>query len=226
MRAPISIIIPTLNAAPGLAPSLGALGEGLAAGLIRELIISDGGSQDETLHIAEDAGARILRGPPGRGAQLARGARAAGGAWLLFLHADTRLGQGWSEAVHAHMQNNPDKAGWFSLHFEARGVAPAIVGRWANLRARLFALPYGDQGLLIPRHLYESTGGYPEIALMEDVAMARALGRNMRPLGARAFTSAERYERNGWLRQGSTNLWRLARYLGGADPERLARYYR
>ena len=227
MRAPISIVIPTLNAAGELGPTLGALGEGLAEGLIRELIVSDGGSDDETLPLARQAGARIVSGAPGRGAQMARGAAAAEGAWLLLLHADTHLAAGWSRAAATHMRHHPEKAGWFALRFRARGAAPALVARWANLRARLFALPYGDQGLLIPRRLLRESGGYPAIPLMEDVALARRLGRrNMRPLGALAFTGAARYERNGWLRQGGANLWRLARYLGGADPERLARHYR
>ena len=104
-------------------------------------------------------------------------------------------------------------------------TAPRLVSRWANLRARAFGLPYGDQGLLIPRALYESVGGYPDIALMEDVAIARALRGKLTTIPATAWTSAERYQRQGWLRRGSRNLMTLTRYLLGADPAKLARSY-
>jgi len=226
MRAPLSIIIPTLNAADGLAVVLGALGDGLEVGLIRELVVSDGGSDDGTVALAQGAGAEVVVGVAGRGGQLARGADAAQGAWLLFLHGDTVLGDGWAGAVLAHMGEGPDRAGYFRLGFRAEGVAPRIVAGWANLRARWFGLPYGDQGLLISRDLYDAVGGFADMPLMEDVAMARALRRKMRMLGATAFTSAERYQRQGWLRRGARNLLTLARYLMGASSEKLARAYR
>ena len=223
MRAPLSIVIPTLDAAEELPATLACLVEGLEAGLVRELVISDGGSSDETARIAEAWGADLLHGPAGRGGQLARGAAAAGGAWLLFLHADTHLAPGWTAAVAAHMQNR-ESAGYFRLRFRASGPAPRIVAGWAGLRARL-GLPYGDQGLLISRTLYQASGGYPDIPLMEDVALARQLRGRLTPLPAIAETGAERYLRHGWFRHGARNLWRLARYLAGADPHRLARGY-
>ena len=149
MRAPVSVIIPTLNAASGLPACLGALGEGLEAGLIRELILTDGGSMDETAAIAEAAGAIWLAGSAGRGAQIARGVAASQGAWLLILHADTVLEAGWSRAVLDHIKSAPTKAGFGQLAFAARGAAPRFVAGWANLRARFFGLPYGDQALLV-----------------------------------------------------------------------------
>lgn len=224
MRAPISIVIPTLNAAAELAPCLAALTEGLQAGLIRELIVSDGGSADGTQALAEAAGAVVVSGAPGRGAQVARGVAAAGGAWLLILHADTRLAPGWTAVVAAHLAG-PERAGWFRLRFRGGGVPGRIVAGWANLRSRL-GLPYGDQGLLVPAALLAQLGGYPALPLMEDVAVARRLRGQMRPLDGVAETSAARYLAEGWLRRGARNLWLLARYLAGADPERLAREYR
>ncbi|MEL6992330.1 MAG: glycosyl transferase, partial [Pseudomonadota bacterium] len=95
----------------------------------------------------------------------------------------------------------------------------------ANIRARLFGLPFGDQGLLIPRALYSHVDGYADIPLMEDVAMVRLLGRRLMPLPFTVTTSAEKYLRDGWLRRGGRNLGLLARYLGGADPETLAKKY-
>ncbi|KUF10354.1 TIGR04283 family arsenosugar biosynthesis glycosyltransferase [Pseudoponticoccus marisrubri] len=224
MRAPISVIIPTLNAADQLPGCLSALAEGLGEGLIRELVITDGGSGDTTLALAEAAGARIVTGPASRGGQLRRGVDAAEGGWLLVLHADTRLTPGWSAAVLAALAT--PGAYHFRLRFDAAGPAPALVAGWANLRARLFGLPYGDQGLLIDRESYEAAGGYPDIPLMEDVALARALRGRLHGLPAIAVTSAAKYQRQGWLRRGARNLVTLLRYLTGTDPEVLARAYR
>jgi len=224
MRAPVSVVIPTLNAEGGLPETLLALMEGLSAGVIREVIISDGGSSDATKRIAEDAGAVWVEGAPSRGGQLRRGAEAAGGDWLLFLHADTELSAGWCNAVEAHLSSG--QAGYGRLRFSEGGFAGAFVAGWANLRSRLFGLPYGDQTLLVPTSLYNQIGGFQDIPLMEDVAMARALKGRLAPLGYTALTSAARYERDGWLRRGRRNLWILTRYLFGASPEQLAADYR
>lgn len=224
MRAPLSIVIPVLNGQEALPLALGALVEGLEAGILRELVVSDGGSDDGSCGLAEAAGAVVVRGAAGRGGQMARGAEAAGGAWLLFLHGDTMLSAGWAEVVRAHMEGDL-RAGYFRLRFRAVGFWPWFVAGWANVRARLFGLPYGDQGLLISRELYDAVGGFEDIALMEDVAMARRLRGQMCALPVEVVTSAARYQRVGWLRQGGRNLWRLCRYLAGADPERLGRGY-
>ena len=223
MRAPISIIIPTLNAERELPGTLGALSEGLAAGLIRELVISDGNSQDATQRIAEDAGATLVVGAPGRGSQLRRGAGVSTGQWLLFLHADTRLAPGWVTAVVAHLEKHHSPA-CFHLRFDAPGRAARLVAGWANLRTRLFSLPYGDQALLVRRDTYDLAGGYRSIALMEDVALMRALPR-VRLLPATAETDAATYLREGWLRRGALNLSLLLRFFLGSDPNKLARSY-
>ncbi|MEX0280079.1 MAG: TIGR04283 family arsenosugar biosynthesis glycosyltransferase [Arenibacterium sp.] len=225
MKAQISIVIPTLNAESHLADCLSALIEGLMAGLIRELIVSDGGSTDKTTLIADEAGAVLLHGPASRGGQLRKGAEVARGDWLLVLHADTVLAPGWSEEVAAHIQAERSPA-CFRLRFRARGMAPRLVEAWANLRTRFFGLPYGDQGLLIPRSLYEAAGGYPDQPLMEDVALVRALKRGPVLFDSEARTSAARYQKSGWLRRGGRNLWTLARYFAGADPRVLERQYR
>lgn len=221
MRAPISVVIPTLNAAEELPETLGRLALGL--GSVREVIVSDGGSADATRAIAEDAGATVVEGPPGRGGQLRRGADAASGPWLLFLHADTHLPDGWEDAARAHMLG--ERAGWFRLAFRAKGLGARWTAGWANVRSR-FGLPYGDQGLLIPRPLYDAVGGFDDVPLMEDVRMARALRGKLAPIGVTVTTSAHRYERRGWVRQGARNLGTLGRYLAGASPDALAERYR
>lgn len=223
MAAPLSIIIPTLDDAEALGPCLGALAPALTEGLIRELILSDGGSSDGIEAVADAAGAELLAGPPGRGGQLARGAEAAVGEWLLFLHADTLLSPGWAEAARVHMNAHPDAAGWFRLRFDASGFAPAWTAGWANLRARGFGLPYGDQGLLVRAAVYRRAGGFPDIPLMEDVSLVRRL--ETRELTAEALTSARRYQRDGWLARGWRNLTTLALWRLGVSPERLARRY-
>lgn len=220
------MIVPTLNAASGLPGMAAALGEGLEAGLITELVVSDGGSSDATVAIAEALGARIVTGPPSRGGQLRRGANVARGTWLLLLHADTELAPGWAEKVRDHIADHPWKAGYFRLAFRSDGVAPHVVSYWANLRSRAFGLPYGDQGLLISRELLDEVGGVPDVPLMEDVALARTLRQRLRPLPATSRTSAVRYENEGWLRRSLRNGVTLARYLAGTPPERLAERYR
>jgi hypothetical protein len=114
----------------------------------------------------------------------------------------------------------------FRLAFDATGVMPRMVAGWANLRSRVLGLPYGDQALLIARADYEAVGGFADIPLMEDVAIARALKGRIALLPLAVTTSAARYQREGWLWRGARNLWTLIRYLCGADPVRLAEAYR
>ncbi len=223
MRAPLSIIIPTLDAADELPQTLACLIEGLECGLVRELVVSDGGSTDATVQIAEAAGAVVVQGAKGRGGQLGRGADAAQGEWLLFLHADTHLSPGWADVANQHLEQS-GRAAYFRLRFRADGFLPTLFAGWANFRSRL-GLPYGDQGLLISRALFDQVGGYPDIALMEDVAIARALKGQLAMLGSQASTDARRYMKQGWFRRGSRNMWLLLRYRLGADPDDLARDY-
>lgn len=222
MRAPISVIIPTLNAADTLPACLAALMEGVDAGLIRELIVSDGGSRDATGAIAQAWGAETVHGAASRGGQLRRACAAAKGEWLLVLHADTVLSPGWASVVGGHLGSK--RAGWFQLAFDQGGLPGGIVAGWANLRSRL-GLPYGDQGLIIPRALYASVGGYPDQPLMEDVALARALKGRLIGLPVTATTSAAKYQSQGWLRRGTRNLWTLMRFQFGVSPEVLAQNY-
>lgn len=224
MPAPLSIVIPTLNSADVLPATLGALATAISSGLIRELIISDGGSTDATAAIAEEVGATLVRGSAGRGAQLRRGVARAGGSWIMILHADTHIDEGWEVAVSDHIRVS-DRAGYGRLRFRSRGLPAILVAAWANIRSRLFSLPYGDQGLLISRQLYDEIGGYRDIPLMEDVAIARRLRGRLVPLGIIMRTSAERYARRGWVRQGARNLWTLFRYLAGVSPITLADEY-
>ncbi|WP_127115555.1 TIGR04283 family arsenosugar biosynthesis glycosyltransferase [Shimia sediminis] len=224
MRAPISVVIPTLNAEDALAGCLATLFEGVQASLIREVIVVDGGSDDGTVPLATEAGAEVLTAPPSRGGQLRAGCAKARGDWLLVLHADTSLTPGWTDAVTAHLATR--RAGYFRLRFDAPGLMAHIVAGWANLRAALFGMPFGDQGLLLPRTVYDAAGGYSDIPLMEDVALVRMLDRKPVALGSVLTTSAEKYRQQGWLRRGTRNLSLQLRYFLGASPDKLAQVYR
>ena len=227
MPAPLSIIIPTLNAASGLPECLQALMPGLELGLIREVIVSDGGSDDATPRIAGDTGATWITGASGRGAQLAAGADTARGDWLLFLHADTYLSPDWAERAAHHMERRAESAAAFTLRYRSDDRAARWLEARANRRARMFGLPYGDQGLLISRKLYDAVGGFADVPLMEDVMIARALGKKrLVLLSADARTSAEKYERDGWRKRAWSNAFLLTRFLLGTKPEILAKAYR
>ena len=225
MPAPVSVLIPTLNAAAELGETLAHLVDGVQDGVIRELILADGGSNDDTRAIAEAAGAVWVPASGGRGGQLRAGAAQARGAWVLILHADTHLAPGWVQAVSNHIAERPSQAGYFRLAFRSSATAARLTAGWANLRSRLFGLPYGDQALLIHRDTLGAVGGIPDIPLMEDVALARALRGKLLPLAAEARTSAHRYETEGWLTRGTRNLITLIRYLAGAEPATLAARY-
>ncbi|MBL4807763.1 MAG: TIGR04283 family arsenosugar biosynthesis glycosyltransferase [Rhodobacteraceae bacterium] len=226
MPAPVSVIVPTLNVARSIGPCLGAIAQGLDYGVIAEVILTDGGSSDDISEIADTIGAAFITGPKGRGAQLSAGAKQAKADWFLFIHADTVLAENWPQVALSHIAQNPDKAGYFILKFDQSGLAAKTVARWANFRSQVFDLPYGDQGLLISRTLYDQIGGYANIPLMEDVAMAKTLNGTLIALDATATTSAARYQKYGWFRQSLRNFSLLMRYKRGVDPEKLAAQYR
>lgn len=225
MPAPISVIIPTLNAAHTIGPTLECLYLGATQSLICEVIFVDGGSNDNMATIADDVGAVFLQSPKGRGSQLHMGARVAKGKWLLFVHADTVLSPDWVAAMGAHV-NASQKAAYCKLAFNEKGFAPRWISCMANLRSKLFGLPYGDQTLLISKSLYEISGGYPDIPLMEDVVLIRNLRGKLKMLPITATTSSDRYVKDGWFRRASKNLGTLTLYFCGVSPEKLSQRYR
>lgn len=220
----ISVVIPALNAAAGVARAI----ESAAGDPVAEIIVSDGGSADETVSIAEAAGARVLNGPKGRGVQLRRGAEAASSEWMLFLHADTVLSPSWrAEAGNfIAIPSNIDRAGAFGFRLDSRTPQACRIERLVAWRCRRLGLPYGDQGLLISRRLYEECGGFEAVPLMEDVALVRRIGRRrLHMFDATATTSAARYERDGWWRRPARNLTCLSLYMIGVPPRLIARLY-
>jgi len=220
----LSLIIPTLNAARPLK----ALLTGIDVGEDVEIVVADGGSVDDTRSVAEHAGALVVSTPKGRGVQLQAGARAARSPGLFFLHADSTLPPDWRTTVAGFLVSPAAERGAaaFRLAFDAEGPGPRRVAAAANWRSRVLGLPYGDQGLVLRRSVYETVGGYRALPLMEDVDLVRRIGRRrLHLLDATLVTSAERYRRDGWIARPARNLTLLALFFLGMPPRWLARLY-
>jgi rSAM/selenodomain-associated transferase 2 len=218
----LSIIVPMLDEAPGIAATLRAL-RPLAA----EIIAVDGGSSDDTVAVATLHADRVLVAPRGRARQMNAGAAAATGEVLLFLHADTELPPGGERLVFAAIDEG---AVWgrFDVRIAGRSRWLPVVAALMNLRSRLTGIATGDQAIFVRRDAFVAVGGFPEQPLMEDIALSARLGRIGRPacLRARVITSGRRWEAGGvW--HTILLMWSLRlRYFLGAPPERLARDYR
>lgn len=227
----ISVVIPTLNAEPTLTRTLSALVPAAVDGLVRQVIVVDGGSHDNTLEIADLAGAEVVKTKSGRGTQLVSGAEQARFPWLLFLHADTVLSSGWENEVEyfiAQVENGniTPKGASFRFRLDDRGLWPKCMEAMVAFRSAVLATPYGDQGLLIPRQLFDEIGGYRGLPIMEDVDIVRRLGRRrLYRLRADAVTSAERYRRDGYVRRVLRNQVCLALYNFGVPPARIEQIY-
>ena len=219
----ISVIVPVFDEAAGIVECLDAL-QGLRA-LGHEVIVVDGGSGDGSAELAAPRADRVLRTTRGRAAQMNAGARAAQGEALLFLHADTRLPSRAADAVCAALSSG--EWGRFDVEIDGRHALLPVVAAMMNLRSRLTGIATGDQAIFVRRAVFETIGGYAQIALMEDIELSRRLRRRSRPasLRLRVRTSGRRWETRGVLRT-VVLMWRLRlAYRFGADPQRLAERY-
>lgn len=228
----LTVVIPTLESGPGLVGTLGALIPAAAAGVVSQVVVSDGGSRDLTLAIADELGCDIVTAPRGRGSQLAAGARAARHPWLLFLHSDTQLDEGWHQEAATFIERvesrgeGDRRVAVFGFALDDDGFSARMLETAVRLRCLLFALPYGDQGLLISRRHYERLGGYRPIPLMEDVDLVRRIGRGgFTYLRARAVTSAARYRRDGYVLRMARNAGCLALFFLRVPPRLITRIY-
>ena len=219
----ISIIIPTLNEEQ----NIGALADNLQ-GTACEIILVDGGSTDRTILLAQELGLRVERCTGGRAAQLNYGAACAKGRVLLFLHADTRLPQGFSLPLLQALSATDVIAGAFSLSIEHEGPALRFIALCATLRSRLLQLPYGDQAIFIAREQFDRLGGFPDLPIMEDflfVRKAKGMG-TIRILPQCVTTSARRWQRKGIVRTTLINQLVILGFFLHVPPQRLASLYR
>ena len=222
-KAPISVIIPTLDEASALGRTLS--GAFRADGL--EIIVADGGSRDATREIASTAGAAVLAVAGGRAAQMNAGAMVATGRILLFLHADTLLPDGYADAVRRALESPSTVAGAFRFRTDGSGVALRIAERITNFRSAVLHWPYGDQGLFMERRVFEEAGGFGAMPIMEDLDLVRRLRRRgpVVTLGEPILTSARRWRRLGIVRTTFRNQCMIAGYFAGVPPARLYRFY-
>jgi rSAM/selenodomain-associated transferase 2 len=218
----LSVIIPALNEAACLAATLRALRSHDPA----EIVVVDGGSSDGTLDEAAQADA-VLHAPRGRAVQMNCGAARALGDVLLFLHADCALEPGALQAAEQCLARPGVAAGCFRMTVTAGGRLYRLMDACASARVRLTGLVYGDQGLFVRRDFFERAGRFPEVRLMEDVLLSRALRRLGQVVVAprRIYVSARRWQRQGLVRQTMRNWALTALAAGGVHPNRLADYY-
>lgn len=223
--AKLSIIIPTLNEAGGIRSRLLTLQPLRARGC--ELIVVDGGSIDDTVGQALPLTDRLIAAPRGRARQMNAGAALAQGEVLLFLHADTILPAEADKSIVAGLTTSGKHWGRFDVAIAGSQRLLNAVAWFMNLRSRLSGIATGDQGLFVRRDVFRRLGGYPEIGLMEDIALSRRLKRYGPPLclKQRVLTSARRWETGGVIRT-ILLMWGLrAAFFFGADPARLAKWY-
>lgn len=220
----ISTIIPVLNEAERVRETLASVTRGANI----EAIVVDGGSRDDTPAIVESLGVRLLHSPPGRALQMNAGARAATGSILLFLHGDTRLPSGFETAIREILTRPGVVGGAFPLAIDSQQPSLKLLATAANWRSHFWQMPYGDQGLFVPREIFWDLGGFPELPIMEDYEFVRQLQRRGRIAIAPTpvQTSARRWQQLGAFKTTAINQAIVLGYSLGVSPERLARWYR
>ena len=227
----ISVIIPARNAERTLPSTLLALVSPAVEGIVRQVIIVDGGSSDATTDVADAAGADVVTSSPVRAAQLARGVAQARAPWLLFLNADTVLEDGWETSAIDFMRRvdngeHEPAAAAFAFRLNDKGIAPRLIESFVRFRCKILKVPCGDQGLLISRQLFDAVGGYKDLPIMEDIDLAKRLGRRrLAMLDANAIASAARYKRDGYFLGSVRNQVCRALYGIGLPLSMIARLY-
>ena len=219
----ISVIIPTLNEARTIGSTIADLKKGRST----EIIVVDGGSQDETIKIAKSRGARVLTSAPCKATQMNAGAAEAAGNVLLFLHADTRLPENFENRVLAALARDEICAGAFSLGIDSDAAGFRFIERVANWRSRFLQMPYGDQALFVSRHIFHEIGGYPDYPIMEDFELVRRLKRKgkIAILPETVRTSPRRWLNFGFFKTGLLNQLIVVAYYLGVSPHSLSQWY-
>lgn len=228
MTSRFSIILPVLNETALINPMMDHL-ESLEGSENCEFIVVDGTPDGGTIKAVTRQGVQCVKSPQGRASQMNTGAAMAMGEILIFLHADTRLPRQALELINQAMTRQALIGGAFDLHIDTERLILKIIARIASLRSRLTRIPYGDQAIFIRRDYFHQMGGYPEIPLMEDVALMRRIKRAGGRIGfipEPVITSARRWEQEGILYTTLRNWLLLSAYTLGMAPDKLAKYYK
>lgn len=222
----ISIIVPTLNESNSIVATLDRLKPFRMAG--HEVIVVDGGSQDETIKLATSRADKVIKSTPGRAQQMNVGADQASGDVLWFLHADTLVPDNATQLILQVFEKQKNQWGRFNIRLSGKHLLLRIVERLMNMRSRITGIATGDQGIFVRREAFEFVGGFLPIPLMEDLDISKRLKKLSRPccLDAKLITSSRRWEENGILRT-ILLMWRLRlAYTLGVSPEKLAHDYK
>jgi rSAM/selenodomain-associated transferase 2 len=220
----ISIIIPVLNEATSIKPVIqqALTGENI------EIIVVDGGSQDQTVEVVHALGVKLIHSSPGRGQQMNLGATQATGEILLFLHADTYLPHQFDDYIYQILAQPQTIAGAFNLNISAHLSGIRWVEMIVNWRSRFLQFPYGDQAIFLKTTTFWQVGGFPQLPIMEDFELIRQLRKTGKIAIADAaiLTSGRRWQKLGILKTTLLNQLIIIGYLLGISPDKLAKFYR
>ena len=223
----VSVIIPTINEANNLPLLLSDLSTIQKEG---EILIIDCGSKDKTIDIANIYGAKVYKSKErNRGLQLAMGAKKSKGDWLIFLHADSRLTNGWFTKINSILKGNKNYIYYFKFKINDKKIIYRVLEIFVNLRSQHFKKPYGDQGLIIHRSIYLKNNGFRNIPLMEDIDFLERLNnkKDLKQLNLSIFTSSRKWKKTNILLQAIKNWNYRRRWLKGESTKSLfSEYYK
>ncbi len=220
----ISIIIPVLNEAIAISRAIKRLGDASDV----EIIVVDGGSQDETVNLAKSFSVKVLCTTPGRASQMNAGAAIATGDILLFLHGDTILPDNFDILIRQTLQDSKVMAGAFELRIDSQRLGVRLIERMVNLRSHFLSMPYGDQAIFLKASIFQDIGGFPNLPIMEDFELIRCLRKQgkIAIIPVTVITSGRRWEKLGLVKTTLINQLIVAGYLLGIPPEELVGWYR
>lgn len=224
----ISVIIPVLNEVQQIQGAIAS-----ACTPWTEIIVVDGGSTDDTVALSQSLGVTVIASPPGRACQMNIGAKSATGDILVFLHADTRLPQGFESLISKALSQpiatgQVPIAGAFAVRIDAPQPALRWIERGINWRSRVLQMPYGDQAIFLRARVFQETGGFSELPIMEDFELIRRLQQrgSITLVDKPVVTSARRWLQNGILQTTLINQLVILGYFLGVNTEHLVRFYR